>query len=173
MIFSTKIEYGVMMLTDLARHYGQGPLSLSEIGAHLDLSVAYLEQIVPSLRKAKFIESTRGAKGGYILALPPEKIGMGQVVRALEERDRGFKVMRCATLDGSTEPCNHEEICTAPILWVRVRDAISQALDSTTLADLVPGSRKKTLPMSFEARLFKPQDLNKTEEDAAVAATDN
>ncbi len=153
MIFSTKIEYGVMMLTDLARHYGKGPLSLSEIGTHLDLSIAYLEQIVPSLRKAQLIESVRGAKGGYVLLQPPNKIRMGEVVRALEERDGGYRVMKCASLDGSTAPCNHEEICTAPILWLRVRDAISEALNATTLADLVPETRR-ALPMGFGGRVL-------------------
>jgi Rrf2 family protein len=160
MIFSTRIEYGVMMLTDLARHYGKGPLSLSEIGAHLDLSVAYLEQIVPNLRKVQLIESIRGAKGGYILSMPPNKIRMGAVVRALEEREGSFRVMRCATLSGDAEVCNHEEICTAPILWMRVRDAISQALDSTTLADLVPETRR-SLPISLEIKALTGDKENK------------
>lgn len=75
MIFSTRIEYGVMMLTDLARHYGKGPLSLSEIGAHLDLSVAYLEQIVPNLRKVQLIESIRGLKVVTSLACRLTKFG--------------------------------------------------------------------------------------------------
>lgn len=167
MIFSTKIEYGVMMLTDLARHYGKGPLSLSDIGAHLDLSVAYMEQIVPSLRKSGFIESTRGAKGGYILTQPPEAIRMGAVIRALEEREGGLRVMKCASLDGSTEPCFHEEVCTAPILWLRVRDAIAQALDATLLSDLVPGRR--SMPLAFVNKvLANENDLVETADEAAV-----
>lgn len=138
-----------MMLTDLARHYGSGPLSLTDIATHLGLSVAYLEQIVPALRTHGFIESQRGAKGGYVLAAPPSQINMGGVIRALEGRKNGrgpLSVMPCANLDGSVEPCNHEEVCTAPILWLRVRDAITQALDSTTLADLAPQSRR-VLPL--------------------------
>lgn len=138
-----------MMLTDLARHYGSGPLSLTDIANHLGLSVAYLEQIVPALRTHGFIESQRGAKGGYILAAPPSQINMGGVIRALEGRKNGrgpLSVMPCANLDGSVEPCNHEEVCTAPVLWLRVRDAITQALDSTTLSDLAPQSRR-VLPL--------------------------
>ncbi len=146
MIFSTKSEYGVMMLTDLARNYGKGPLSLSEIAEHLGLSEAYLEQIVPKLRKHGFVESTRGAKGGYILAQPPEIIRMGLVIRALEGR---IAVMGCATDEANHLPgCNHEDICTAPVLWLRVRDAITQALDSTTLADLMPNP-KRLVPMAL------------------------
>jgi Rrf2 family transcriptional regulator, cysteine metabolism repressor len=167
MIFSTKSEYGVMMMTVLARHYGAKPLSLTEIAAQLStddnnrISVAYLEQIVPGLRRAGLIESVRGAKGGYTLAMPPDKISMSLVIRALEERKGAISVMKCATLDGTTEPCNFEEVCTAPILWLRVRDAITQALNATMLSDLVPENRR-SLPMAFGARIYnseaKPSD---------------
>jgi Rrf2 family protein len=163
MIFSTRSEYGVMMLTDLARHYGNGPLSLTDIATHLGLSVAYLEQIVPALRIHGFIESQRGAKGGYALAAPPSQINMGGVIRALEERKNGrgpLSVMPCANLDGSVDPCNHEEVCTAPVLWLRVRDAITQALDSTTLADLAPQSRR-VLPLT-KARPAQDLELSDT-----------
>jgi Rrf2 family protein len=170
MIFSTKSEYGVMMMTVLARYYGKGPLSLTEIAAQLatdeanKISVAYLEQIVPGLRKAGLIESVRGAKGGYILAFPPDKVSMGVVIRALEERKGAISVMKCATLDGSTEPCNFEEVCTAPILWLRVRDAITQALNSTMLSDLVPESRRG-LPLAFGTRIYE----NKPEQSDELA----
>lgn len=152
MIFSTRSEYGVMMLTDLARNYGKGPLSLTEIAEHLSLSVAYLEQIVPDLRKHGFVESIRGAKGGYVLARPPETIRMSAVIRALEKR---IAVMGCATEGTDGPDCNHEEVCTAPLLWLRVRDAITQALDATTLADLAPTRRTLTmaLPAQFGAAL--------------------
>jgi Rrf2 family protein len=163
MIFSTRSEYGVMMLTVLAKNYGKGPLSLTEVADQLGLSVSapeqvepatdsdsnrhkrgsgltvsYLEQIVPALRKHGFVESVRGAKGGYILARSPETIKMGAVIRALEGR---IAVMGCAT-DDDNLVCNHEHVCSAPVLWLRVRDAITQALDSTTLADLAPNPRR-------------------------------
>ena len=150
MIFSTRSEYGVMMLTYLAQHQGKGPLSLTEIADNLKLSVAYLEQIVPALRAHGLIESQRGSKGGYVLSVTPEKIRMGAVIRALEERkgakSSNLSVMPCATLDGSVESCDHGDSCTGPVLWLRVRDAITQALDSTTLADLVP-QKSRLLPL--------------------------
>jgi DNA-binding IscR family transcriptional regulator len=85
---------------------------------------------------------------------------MGGVIRALEERKNGrgpLSVMPCANLDGTVEPCNHEEVCTAPVLWLRVRDAITQALDSTTLADLAPQSRR-ILPLT-QANPLKDLEL--------------
>lgn len=151
MLFSTRSEYGVMVMSDLARNYGRGPRSLTEIAADLGLAdkAAYLEQIIPPLKAYGFIESQRGVKGGYVLALPPEKIQMGAVIRALEEKKNtksSLNVMPCATLDGSADSCDHVEKCSGPVLWLRVRDAITQALDSTTLADLVPETRR-SLPL--------------------------
>ena len=58
MIFSTRSEYGVMMLTDLARHYGNGPLSLTDIATHLGLSVAYLEQVWSTVSRGLEMLST-------------------------------------------------------------------------------------------------------------------
>jgi Rrf2 family protein len=166
MIFSTRSEYGVMMLTDLAQHYGEGPLSLSDIARHLSLTVPYLEQIVPALRKHGFVESIRGAKGGYVLARPPETIKMGAVIRALEDR---IAVMGCAAEDNSAPNCHHEHVCTAPVLWLRVRDAIMQALDSTTLADLAP--TKRILPMALASQFGAAHPVEDRTDSAAVLAT--
>src|SRR6516225_8464954 len=70
---STRGEYGVRLMVDLARHYGQQPRSLNEISLAegLQLKVQYLEQLVRSLREAGLVESTRGAHGGYRLSRAP------------------------------------------------------------------------------------------------------
>src|SRR5947207_15242269 len=83
---STKCEYGVRIMVDLARHYGERPRSLTDISQVEMLPLAYLEQLVKMLREATppLIVSTRGAHGGYRLSRPPEKITMGEIVRVLE-----------------------------------------------------------------------------------------
>ncbi len=134
--FSTKGEYGVRLMVQLARHYGTGPASLAGIAAEEDLPRAYLEQLVVSLRDVGLVVSTRGAHGGYELGRPPEEIPMSEVLRALEGP---IAPMICASDDpehGTT--CDRSARCTVNVLWVRVRDAITSALDSMTLADLVP-----------------------------------
>jgi Rrf2 family protein len=123
-------------MVQLGRHAGTGPASLAEIAAEEDLPRAYLEQLVVSLRDAGLVTSTRGAHGGYELARPPEAISMAEVMRALEGP---IAPMMCA----SDEPehlavCDRSARCTVNVLWVRVRDAVAGALDSMTLADLVP-----------------------------------
>ncbi len=123
-------------MVQLGRRYGTGPASLAEIAADEDLPRAYLEQLVMSLRDADLVISTRGAHGGYELNRPPTDIRMSEILRALEGP---IAPMVCATDDPEHATiCDRTARCTVNLLWVRVRDAISGALDSMTLADLVP-----------------------------------
>ena len=134
--FSTKGEYGVRLMVQLARHYGRGPASLAAIALEEDLPRAYLEQLVVSLREAGLVVSTRGAHGGYELASTPEAITMSAVLRALEGP---IAPMVCASDDPEhATTCDRSARCTVNVLWVRVRDAITGALESMTLADLAP-----------------------------------
>ena len=134
--FSTKGEYGVRLMVQLARHFGTGPASLAGIAAEEDLPRAYLEQLVVSLREAALVVSTRGAHGGYELARSPDAITMGEVLRALEGP---IAPMVCASDDPEHAiTCDRSARCTVSVLWVRVRDAVTGALDSMTLADLAP-----------------------------------
>jgi Rrf2 family transcriptional regulator, cysteine metabolism repressor len=123
-------------MVQLGRHYGKGPASLAEIAAEEDLPRAYLEQLVVNLREGGLVTSTRGAHGGYELTRSPLDIRMSEVLRALEGP---IAPMICATDDPEhAMACDRSSRCTVNVLWVRVRDAISGALESMTLADLVP-----------------------------------
>lgn len=132
--FSTRGEYGVRLMMELARHYGAGPVSLTEMADHEALPRPYLEQLVISLREAGLVQSTRGARGGYTLSAPPSDIRMGAVVRALEGP---IVPMVCASEDPiHAGICGRTGFCNVNMLWVKVRNAITDALDSVTLADL-------------------------------------
>jgi Rrf2 family protein len=123
-------------MVQLGRRFGTGPASLAEIAADEDLPRAYLEQLVMSLRDAGLVTSTRGAHGGYELARDPGSVRMGEVLRALEGP---IAPMICATDDPEhAVVCDRSARCTVNVLWVRVRDAVTGALDGMTLADLVP-----------------------------------
>ncbi len=139
---STRGEYGVRLMVDLARHYddeGGNARSLTEIGQAegLELKVQYLEQLVKCLRENHLVESTRGAHGGYRLSRTPEHIRMGEVVRALEGP---VAPMICATEGEMGVICDRLEGCSTRYLWSQVRDAVITTLDSITLADLVKQS---------------------------------
>jgi Rrf2 family protein len=138
MMFSTRSEYGVRVMIQLARRRGSGPVPLTGIAAAEALPLAYLEQLVSRLRRADLVSSTRGAHGGYELARDASEITMAEVVQALEG---SLIPMQCFDdLGGSRVLCNHVddgfENCATKLLWTRVQGGITRALEQTTLAEL-------------------------------------
>jgi Rrf2 family transcriptional regulator, cysteine metabolism repressor len=137
-MFSTKSEYGVRVMVQLARRRGPGPIPLAEIAHAENLPLPYLEQLVSRLRRAGLVASTRGAHGGYELGRDPADITMAEVVHALEET---IVPMQCVSeLGASRMLCNHEldgyENCATKLLWTRVQGGIERVLEQTTLAEL-------------------------------------
>src|SRR3984885_7740310 len=133
MMFSTKAEYGVRVMVELARRGGAQPIALAEIAEHEGLPLAYLEHLVARLRRAGLVESRRGAHGGYLLARDPNQITMAEVVEALEG---AIAPVECITSspDGTVR-CSRESdpdhVCTTKLLWTRVRAAIVKTLRET------------------------------------------
>ncbi len=146
--FSTRGEYGVRLMVELTRHHGAGPVSLAEMADHESLPRPYLEQLVSSLREAGLVRSTRGARGGYELARDPADIRMSEIIVALEGP---ITPMLCAADHPRDAGCDRTSFCQVQTLWVRVRDAVVQALDSLTLRELagpVPAHPVSQLPIS-------------------------
>lgn len=139
MKLSTREQYGVRAMVELARSYGQGPLPLTEVSRLQDISLAYLEQIVAPLREARLVVSTRGAHGGYHLAREPQAITVGDILRALEGP---IAPVQCVSEVRQGGRCEREEVCLTRPVWEKVRDSIVTALDSTTLADLIEQTPK-------------------------------
>ncbi len=147
---STKGEYGVRIMVDLARHYGGRPRSLTDISQAEQLPLAYLEQLMKLLREADppLVLSTRGAHGGYRLGRRPEEIPMGEIVRVLEGP---IAPMICATEGEMTQICGFLDSCKTKYLWAKVRDAVAQTLDTMTLADLLGAPDQGDAPVHFIA----------------------
>src|SRR5207249_11044945 len=79
-----RTDYGVRALIDLAQHDGQGPVQCAEIAQRQMVPEPFLDQVLSVLRKAGLVRSTRGPKGGHVLAREAAGITMLDVVRALE-----------------------------------------------------------------------------------------
>ena len=131
---SSKAHYGLRMMTEFARGYGQGPLSIAEVARIEHLPVAYLEQLAALLRRAGLIQSTRGVHGGYSLARDPEKISVLDVVRVVEGE---VAPVECVSDDYVTGTCMREGACASRGLWQRLKEMIDGMLGQTTLADLI------------------------------------
>ena len=86
MKLTTKGRYAVMAMADLALFKDKGPISLTDISLRQNISLAYLEQIFIKLKKDNLVKSVRGAKGGYILELPPEEIQISRIIAAVNEK---------------------------------------------------------------------------------------
>jgi len=129
---SARELYGLRAMSEFARHFGQGPLSLAEVAQSQDISQAYLEQIAIDLRRAGLLKSRRGAHGGYYLAQAPGATTAGDVIRALEG---SILPVRCVVGEGGS-PCSREADCSARGIWEQVRDRLVETLDAITLADL-------------------------------------
>jgi Rrf2 family cysteine metabolism transcriptional repressor len=142
MMFSTKAEYGIRVMAELARRPANEPVPLAEIAEHGGLPLAYLEHLVARLRKAELVDSRRGSRGGYMLARPASEITMAEVVEALEGSIAPIECISEAA-DGSivcARESTLEHVCPTKLLWTRVRFSIVSTLRETTLADLLRGA---------------------------------
>ena len=138
MKLSTKSRYGTRLMLDMAQHYQEGPIHLATVAKRQGISVKYLEQIIIPLKKANYIQSVRGPKGGHILARPPEEITVGEIVALLED---SASLAEC-----SDNPmiCERSPSCSTRYLWQAAAQAMFDKLDSITLADLLSRDKVKT-----------------------------
>jgi len=137
MKLSTKSRYGTRLLLDLAHHDRNKFVQLKEISKRQAISLKYLEQIVIPLKRARLLESSRGASGGYRLARPPEEISVGEIVALLEG---GKTLTRCEIHPAS---CERSKSCSVRTLWKEATQALYDTLNGVSLLDLV--SKEKLL----------------------------
>ena len=136
---STKGRYGIKALVVLASHYGKGPVSVRYICERKDLSIDYIEQLFIKLRKRNLIKSIRGSRGGFLLAKPPSKIKIGDIIKSIEEP---LGLVPCIEDLEKCRTCPHYRGCNIRMLWERMGNRIIGILDSTTLKDLCPEREK-------------------------------
>lgn len=135
---SSKGRYGVKAVYELSLHFGDGPLTVSSIAHQQSIPEQYLEQLMPSLKRAGLVKAIRGAQGGYVLSSPPATVSVKHVVRAVEGP---ILVADCATEEGAG--CDEMDRCIGPDVWVRVQEAVEDAMGAITFQDLVLGQREQ------------------------------
>lgn len=84
-LISTKGVYGLTAMYELSKHKKESPMQIKEISSNANIPQNYLEQLLSKLRKAEFVKSIRGAKGGYILADKAENIKILDILTVLED----------------------------------------------------------------------------------------
>ena len=133
MRLTTKGRYGLRAMFELAKDFGHGPVAIKTISERQHLSTHYLEQLLAKLRKSGLIESVRGPGGGYVLALKPREISVGDIVRTLEGP---IAMAKCIDESLMSERCEHVDDCAVRLMWKRISARIEEVLDAISLADL-------------------------------------
>ena len=137
MKLSTRGRYGLRALLDLAVHQGEGMVLLKDVARRQEFSLPYLEHLITPLIAGGLVKSTRGARGGVLLLKPPAEVKLTEVVQLLEGS--------IAPVDCVNDPrvCSRSVSCVTRDIWMQIKDAMIQVLDSTTLQDLVERQRQK------------------------------
>jgi len=132
-------ECGILCSLYLARRYGSAPVGAAEIADNQGLDPQYAQQILQRLRKGGVIESSRGPRGGYILALPPHKTTLKAILHATEGST--FQIIcdhsPVHPASGNAAQCSTKKSCSLHDVWQELQHAIDDLLSHKTLADLL------------------------------------
>ncbi len=134
MRITTLAEYGVICALHLAKRSDDGPVTGREIAATERLPVDYVEQILLRLRRADIVKSTRGARGGYALAHPPEEITVRDVIAASELTTFD---LHCVSHPVEEARCSASHECSIRPVWLMLQQRIDEVLEGVRLSDLL------------------------------------
>lgn len=132
MMVSTRGRYALRVLIDLAENQSDGYIPMKDVAKRQELSLKYLEKILPVLTKNHYIEGVHGKGGGYRLVRKPEECRVGDIFR-LTERD----LAPVACLERGAGPCERERECRTCSMWNKLYGMINDFFDGITIADLM------------------------------------
>ena len=127
-----KGDYAIKVILDLSKHYGQEVVKIQDISKRLDIPQKFLEQILLELKKGGFLDSKRGAGGGYCLSKNPNEIKIGDIVRFV---DGPIEPIACA--NEVYRGCSEVDKCVLREIWVKVAKSVSSVVDTITFADVL------------------------------------
>ena len=137
MTVSAKCYYGLRAIYALAEHGNATPMKAGQIAERQHIPIKFLEAILSQLKGGGFVNSRRGAEGGYVLARPADKLNIGEIIRFI---DGPIAPVDCVSVSRPKE-CEYPGHCPFFGFWGRVRKAISDVVDQTTFADLIKENR--------------------------------
>jgi Rrf2 family protein len=132
MMISTRGRYALRVMIDLAEHSNGGYIPMKDVAARQEISLKYLERILPVLTKNELVEGIQGKGGGYRLTRDPSAYPVGEILR-LTEGD----LAPVACLENGSTPCGRSIECRTIEMWSRLNQLINDFFDGITLADLM------------------------------------
>ena len=131
-MISTKGRYAIRILLDLAEHHTGSYIPMKEVAARQEISLKYIERIMPSLKAAGLVDSVHGIGGGYRLTRDPDRYTLWEILR-LAEGD----MAPVSCLSPGAPPCPRAAECRTLSLWQGLDKVINDYLDNITIADLI------------------------------------
>jgi Rrf2 family iron-sulfur cluster assembly transcriptional regulator len=153
MRLTTKGRYAVTAMLDLAVHYKDGSITLSDISKRQGISLSYLEQLFSRLRKNGLVDSARGPGGGYRLSRAASDICVADVITAVDEK---VDAMRC---EGKGN-CQDSTQCLTHELWCDLSGQIYSFLKSIDLGQLVERKGVKDVAARQQNKLQSERAVN-------------
>jgi Rrf2 family protein len=118
-------------MLELAKNYGQGPVSMSQISKLQDIPIKYLEQLIIPLKKARLVTSVRGPKGGHMLAKSPKRISIWEVLKLLESK---HSLVDCLS---DSHACENAQDCPVRPIWGEAYKCMTRLFKDTSLQDVL------------------------------------
>ena len=132
MMVSSRGRYALRVMVDIAENGRGDYIPMKEVSERQDISLKYMEKIMPALVSAGLVEGVHGKGGGYRLTRDPSRYTVGEILR-LTEGD--MAPVACLSCDA--EECARGEECRTRPMWNELNGRINDYLDSVTLADLM------------------------------------
>ena len=137
MNLSTRCRYATRAMIEIARHYGKDPVSLKAIEEKQKISRQYLQQLMPALKREGLIRVTKGKNGGFMLARPPSRIKIGEIINAQEGE---IALVDCVSDKGL---CDFQGQCPSRDIWVEASRRLNDYFNSLTLEDVLQTGQTK------------------------------
>ncbi len=131
-MISTRGRYSVRVLLDLAEHRNGGYIPMKEVAARQEISLKYLERIMPLLTQAGLVEGVHGKGGGYRLCREPEDYSIGEILHITEG-----DMAPVACLECGAAPCHRAAFCKTLLMWKRYQELTDEYFNSISLRDLL------------------------------------
>lgn len=132
MMISTRGRYSLRVMIDLAEHQGEGYIPMKDVAARQNISLGYMEKVLPVLVKNGIVEGIQGKGGGYRLTRPPQEYTLGEILRLTEGT-----LAPVACLECGAPACDRAGDCRTLPVWTELDRRINEYLDSVTIRDLL------------------------------------
>ena len=133
MSVSQKCQYALRAVFELGKRPAGEPVTIGIIAKAQAIPARFLESILLQLRQGGFVESRRGAHGGYILARSAKELSVGEIIRFI---DGPVGPVKCVS-EKPQSNCPLQGNCAFMAMWAQARDAVAKVYDKTTFQNLI------------------------------------